>query len=397
MIGGIAGDIMGSVFEHIQVKRKDVTIIDQSSRFTDDTVLSIAVADAILSKRPYKDVILEYGLKYPNAGYGAGFHKWLYSTEHAPYNSYGNGSAMRVGPVGLLFTSQDMILSEAKKSAEVTHNHPRGILGAQAVAMAVHLAYTGKTKEEIRDTVKKMFGYDLTRTLQQIREDYSFQMSCDKTVPEALTAFLESNSVEDAIRNSISLGGDSDTIATIAGVIAEAYFKHVSRDTIALVVKKLDKPLVEEVIAVYEVLAYDNTRSDIRELADLYSRLLPGKSDAVYQVSRLSNTVLVNFSGFNARSEPSREIDQLDLFNFEYYVFDLTNYRGGFSAPQVGLLLLPLRKKRGVFLTNIPHWVREFLKGRDIGQFVSVFDTVTDVYRYLNEKTKTEFESLLEI
>ncbi len=395
MIGGIAGDIMGSVFEHIQVKRKDVRIIDQTSRFTDDTVLSIAVADAILSTRPYKDVILEYGLKYPKAGYGAGFHKWLHSIEHAPYNSYGNGSAMRVGPIGLLFASKDRVLSEARKSAEITHNHPSGIQGAQATALAVHLAYTGKKKEAIRETIQKMFGYDLTRTLQEIREDYSFQVSCDQTVPEAITAFLESDSVEDAIRNAISLGGDSDTLATIAGVIAEAYFKELLKSTIAFVVKKLDKHLMEKVINVYNVLSYDNIRRDITDLANLYSNLLTDGSNGTYQVSRLSNTVIVDFNEFNSRSEPPKDIDQLNLFDFENYVFDLSNYRGDFSAPQMGLLSIPLRKKRNVLLINIPYRIRDFLKGRGIGQFIDIFDTIDGVYNYLNEKTKVELQCFL--
>ena len=136
MIGGIVGDIMGSLFEQIPVKRKDFRLIDQSSRFTDDTVLLVAVADAILCKRPYKDLLVEYGLRYPNAGYGSGFHEWLLSNEHVPYNSFGNGSAMRAGPIGLLFDSPDRILSEAKKSAQVTHNHPQGIAGAQANCQA---------------------------------------------------------------------------------------------------------------------------------------------------------------------------------------------------------------------------------------------------------------------
>ena len=395
MIGGIAGDIMGSVFEYIKVKRKDVKIIDQSSRFTDDTVLSIAVADAILSKRTYRDVIIEYGLKYPNAGYGAGFKKWLHSSERVPYNSYGNGSAMRVGPVGLLFSSQDEVLVEARKTAEITHNHPSGIRGAQATALAVHLAHTGKSKKEIRDTIQKMFGYDLKRTLQQIRKDYSFQVSCDNTVPEALTAFLESESVEDAIRNSISLGGDSDTIATIAGIIAEAYFKHITQETIALVVKKLDEPLMEKVIDVYNVLPYDNTREDIINLVSLHSQLLKKESDSAYQLSRFSNTVLVNFSKCNSRTDPLRDVTQLDLFNFENYVYDLTDFHEGFSAPQVGILLIPLHKKRRVFMTNIPHWVREFLRGRDIYRSIDIFDSVDEIYKYLNERNKTDLEMLL--
>lgn len=395
MIGLIAGDIMGSVFESIQVKRKDLRIIEQSSRFTDDTVLALAVADAIMSKRPYEEVILEYAAKYPDAGYGAGFYRWLHSIERKPYNSYGNGSAMRVGPVGLLFSSVDMVLTEARKSAEITHNHPRGIAGAQATALAVHLAYIGKSKEEIRDIVQKKFSYNLSRTLEEIRKDYSFQMSCDNTVPEALIAFIESESVEDSIRNAISLGGDSDTLAAIAGAIAEAHFKHVSSETIALVIKKLDLPLLEKLIAVYDYLAYDDTRKEIKRLANAYLDLVNTRKESVYRLSPLSDTLLVDFARFSSRSDPKTEIEQLNQFNFNNYVFDFTEYQGGFSAPQVGLLALVLRKKRRVFLVNISHWVRDFLKGRDINQMVDVFETVDAVYKYLNHKTKLEIHKLM--
>jgi ADP-ribosylglycohydrolase len=395
MIGLIAGDIMGSVFESIQVKRKDVRIIEQCSRFTDDTVLALAVADAIMSKRPYDEVIREYGAKYPDAGYGAGFYKWLHSVEHKPYNSYGNGSAMRVGPVGLLFSTKDRVLIEARKTAEITHNHPRGIAGAQATALAVHLAYIGKSKEEIRDTVQKVFGYNLTRTLEEIRKDYTFQMSCDNTVPEALAAFLESESVEDSIRNAISLGGDSDTLAAIAGVIAEAYFKQVPSETVALVIKKLDVPLLKKLIEVYNFLEYNETKNEIRRLANAYLDLVNLQTEAVFRLSPLSNTLLVDFARFSSRNDPSKDIERLDQFNFENFVFDFTNYHGGFSAPQVGLLLLVIRKKRKAFLVNISHWVRDFLKGRDINQMVDVFETVEGVFKYLNEKTKIEMHELM--
>ena len=395
MIGLIAGDIMGSLFEHIQVKRKDVGILEQCSRFTDDTVLAIAIADAIISKQPYEQMVIEYGSRYPDAGYGAGFYRWLHSIERKPYNSFGNGAAMRVGPVGLLFASADEVVSEAKRTAQITHNHPRGIAGAQATALAVHLAYIGKGKRIIRDTIQEQFGYNLTRTLDEIRKDYSFDMSCDRTVPEALTAFLESESVEDSIRNAISLGGDSDTLAAIAGVIAEAHFKQVSPSTIALVIKKLDAPLLDKLVDVYDSLTYDSTRSEISRLERTYRKLVSPSTQAVYRPSPLSDTLLVNFARFNARGNPSADIELLDQFNYENYLFDFSNYQDGFSAPQVGHILAPSRKKRRSFLINVPLWIRDFLKGRDANQMVDVFETAEAVYTYLKEKTTIQMQQLV--
>jgi ADP-ribosylglycohydrolase len=195
-----------------------------ASAFTDDTVLTVAVAEAILERKPYQQSILEWGRKYPSAGYGGTFIQWLYTDHPRPYNSWGNGSAMRVSPVGWAFDTREEVLSEAKKTAEITHNHAEGIKGAQATALAVFLARTGSTRDEIRDDIAATFGYDLDRTVDSIRPDYHFDVSCQGTVPEAIIAFLESVSWEDAVRNAVSLGGDSDTLAAITGAISEAFY-----------------------------------------------------------------------------------------------------------------------------------------------------------------------------
>jgi ADP-ribosylglycohydrolase len=187
-------------------------------------VLTVAIADAILSGKPYVDSIRHTGRKYPNAGYGGSFIRWLHLPDAGPYNSWGNGSAMRVSPVGFAFPTEDEVLRQAKMTAEITHNHPEGIKGAQATALAVFLARTGSGKETIRSHVAAMFGYDLNRTVDEIRPSYAFDVSCQGTVPQAITAFLDSQSYEDAIRNAISLGGDSDTLACITGGIAEAFY-----------------------------------------------------------------------------------------------------------------------------------------------------------------------------
>ena len=224
MIGAIAGDIIGSAFEFISFKRKEFNLVQPDTRFTDDSVLTVAVAHAILEERDYGDALREVGRRYPRSGYGLNFHHWLMMGDTEPYNSYGNGSAMRVSPVGFAFDDEETVLLEARRSAEVSHNHPEGIKGAQATALAILLARRGCEKDEIREEIEPRFGYDLQRSLAEIRPAYEFDETCQGSVPEAIIAFLESTSYEDAIRNAISLGGDSDTQACIAGGIAQAHY-----------------------------------------------------------------------------------------------------------------------------------------------------------------------------
>lgn len=224
MIGAIAGDIIGSVYEHHPIKTKDFPLFHPRCGFTDDTVLTVAIADAILSGRQYIESITEIGRLYPGAGYGGTFIRWLHSGDPRPYKSWGNGSAMRVSPVGFAFLSEDEVLRQAAMTAEISHNHPEGIKGAQATALCVFLARTGIGKEEIRSRVAQSFGYNMERSVEDIRLTYSFDVSCQGTVPEAIIAFLDSDSYEDAVRNAISLGGDSDTLACISGGIAEAFY-----------------------------------------------------------------------------------------------------------------------------------------------------------------------------
>ncbi len=243
MIGAIAGDIIGSVYEHHPVKTKDFPLFEPASRFTDDTVLTLAVADALLSGRPYAESIQEIGRRYPHAGYGGTFIQWLLSDDAEPYNSWGNGSAMRVSPVGFACTSESQVLSQAKMSAEISHNHPEGIRGAQATALAVYLARKGASKEYIRARVSETFGYDMQRTVDEIRPGYTFDVSCQGTVPEAIIAFLDADSFEDAIRNAVSLGGDSDTLACIAGGIAEAFYGDIDEEILNEVEKRLPAEL----------------------------------------------------------------------------------------------------------------------------------------------------------
>lgn len=227
MFGAIAGDVIGSPFEFNNTKRTDFKLFSLWSQFTDDTVLTVAVADCILQGKDYASTIKEYGLKYPDAGYGGRFYQWLHSDSLAPYHSFGNGSAMRVSPVGFAFDTVEEVMAEAAKSAAVTHNHPEGIKGAQAVALAILLARQGHKKSCIKQQMETLFNYDLSQNLADIRKTYQFDETCQGSVPQAIIAFLKSRDYEDAIRKAVSIGGDSDTIACMAGGIAQAYYKYI--------------------------------------------------------------------------------------------------------------------------------------------------------------------------
>lgn len=242
MLGAIAGDIIGSVYEFANIKTKDFPLFREDSFFTDDTVLTVALAERILTGEDYLDLMLDYYHRYPDCSYGGRFREWADHGPHVPYNSWGNGAAMRVSPVGFAYDDLDTVLERAKVSAEITHNHPEGIKGAQATAAAIFLARTGCSKEGIKAYVEASFGYNLSTPLAEIRPHYRFDESCQGTVPQAIRAFLESTDWEDAVRNAISLGGDSDTLACITGGIAEARYgmpKPVREETL----RRLDQEL----------------------------------------------------------------------------------------------------------------------------------------------------------
>jgi ADP-ribosylglycohydrolase len=235
MLGAIAGDIIGSIYEFDPIKTKQFPLFSPGCTFTDDTVLTVAVAEAILADRPYLEAIQQIGRRYPNAGYGGFFIRWLHSDNPQPYNSWGNGSAMRVSPIGFAFEDEETVLKEAARTAEISHNHAEGVKGAQATALAIFLARNGASKAEIKERIQAQFSYDLDRTVDDIRPSYSFDVSCQGTTPEAIIAFLGSTSYEDAIRNAVSLGGDSDTLACITGGIAEAYYGELPSEICAKV------------------------------------------------------------------------------------------------------------------------------------------------------------------
>ncbi len=223
MIGAITGDIVGSIYEHRNIKTKEFLFFGPSCTFTDDTVCTVAVADCLMADGDFTDYLRRYVQKHPNRGYGGMFHRWALS-EGGPYNSWGNGSAMRVSPVAHAARDERELLDLAERSSSVTHNHPNAVAGAQAVALTMWMARTGADAMTIRREVANRFEYDLSQTVDEIRPHYRFDVSCAGTVPQAITCALEGTDYEDAVRNAISIGGDSDTIGCITGGIAEVLF-----------------------------------------------------------------------------------------------------------------------------------------------------------------------------
>jgi ADP-ribosylglycohydrolase len=243
MLGAIAGDVIGSVHEHSGTKTKNFPLFVEASQFTDDTVLTVAVAERLLRGGSYVDWYHEYFHAYPEAGYGSSFIHWAEHRCREPYYSWGNGAAMRVSPIGIACNTLEEVLAQARASAEVTHNHPEGIRGAQATAAAVFLARSGYTKADIKTYIEQEFGYCLSERLDDIREHYCFDVSCQGSVPQSIIAFLEADGFEDAVRNAISLGGDADTMACIAGGIAEAFFGGVPDEIASQTLAVLDERL----------------------------------------------------------------------------------------------------------------------------------------------------------
>ena len=252
LLGAIAGDVIGSVYEFRPCKDTDFKLFWDFSKYTDDTVMTVANADWLQTGDSLLGIMQDYGNRYPTAGYGGMFRIWLRSDNPQPYNSFGNGSAMRVSPVGWAFDTLEETLEVAKQSAEVTHNHPEGIKGAQATAACIWMARMGKSKQEIKEYVEREFGYDLSRTCNEIRPAYRFDVTCQGSVPESIIAFLESTDYESAIRLAISLGGDADTMGAITGGIAEAFYGGVPEHIRKEVLKRLPEEFVEAMKRFYQ-------------------------------------------------------------------------------------------------------------------------------------------------
>ena len=274
MYGAILGDIIGSPFEFDRGdKTKEFDLFSKDCDFTDDSVMTIAVGEALLAVGPEATVkeieeavvtnMQDWGKRYPYAGYGGRFRYWLRERNPKPYGSYGNGSAMRVAAVGWLYDSLERTREVARATANVTHNHPEGIKGAEATASAIYMARNGFSKEEIKEYIEREFHYNLNRTLDEIRPGYHMDETCQRTVPEAIIAFLESQDFEDAIRNAVSLGGDTDTLGAITGSIAEAFYG-ISDVLIAECRSRIDEGLMTDILDEFDhILGRDkNADSD---------------------------------------------------------------------------------------------------------------------------------------
>lgn len=259
MRGAIIGDMIGSRFERGNWKGKDFALWTSNCHFTDDTVMTVAVADWLLHGGNLATAMRQWGRSYPLAGYGGNFKLWLAGIQNGPYQSWGNGSAMRVSPVGWAAASLEECLQKAEETAVVTHDHPEGIKGAQAIAGVIFLARTGASKADIKDWISAEMKYDLDRYLDDIRPGYTFDVSCQGSVPESIIAFLEATDLEDAIRNAISIGGDTDTLACMAGSIAEAYW-HREQSIDVVLLEQMDRRLKEDI------------RSIIQEFDERYQR-----------------------------------------------------------------------------------------------------------------------------
>lgn len=283
MYGAILGDIIGSPFEFDRGdKTKDFKLFSRRSHFTDDSVMTLAVCEALLKVgqdatiKEIEDTVISsmqsWGRRYPHEGYGGYFRRWLTARHPEPYNSFGNGSAMRVSAAGWLYDSLEKTRVVAKATANVTHNHPEGIKGAEATASAIFMARNGSSKEEIKKYIENEFHYDLNRTLDEIRPSFHMDETCQKTVPEAIIAFLEARDFEDAIRNAVSLGGDTDTLGAITGSIAEAYFG-ISETLISECRNRINKDMRDVVDAFYSLVREDdspNTNQMIEKAINQY-------------------------------------------------------------------------------------------------------------------------------
>lgn len=265
MKGAIVGDIIGSHYEFLPCKEKDFLLFGDHYYYTDDSVLTLATADSIINNISYLDSYLKWSKKYPHMSWGERYNAWFRDDIHEPYNSFGNGSAMRVAPIGWAFKTLEETQEEAKKSAEVTHNHPEGIKGAQAVATAIFMARNKKSKYEIKEYMEDKYGYNLSRKYTEIQPGYTFDVTCQGSVPEAIIAFLDSKDFEDCIRNAVALGGDADTQACIAGAIAEAYYGGVPKDiwdTCEEVLEPEMNQLVEDFYDKYAEAFLHNAKKD---------------------------------------------------------------------------------------------------------------------------------------
>ena len=295
MLGAITGDVVGSVYEWSNIKHKDFKpLFSQRAFFTDDSVLTVALMDAIDRSVSYDTVMRWYYTQHPHAGYGHRFHHWCKYDTGMAYNSWGNGSAMRTSAVGYAYDTLEDVLEKAEHFASFTHNHPEGIKGAQATSACIFMARKGATKEAIRTYISGQFGYDLNRTIDDIRPDYKFNESCQGTVPEAIVAFLDSTDFEDAIRCAVSLGGDSDTLTCITGGIAEAFYGDIPHDIAVQAMHRLTPQMRDVVVKFYDKYRPSETVRLAHKLAGQFVVSRTDKDDELNKKQQVLWKMVVN-------------------------------------------------------------------------------------------------------
>ena len=256
MIGAIIGDVVGSPYEGKNMKffEYDFPLFNEKSTFTDDTILTVATAWAIKTGGSYKEAYLDFGRRYRHRGYGGNFQAWLYSENPQPYNSWANGSAMRVSPVGFYYNSPSAVGSESANSAIVTHDHIDAIQGASAIALAIYYAKLGSSKERIKGIVESLYDYEFNKDVAYYKDNYKFDLTCKGTVIQALQCFFESFDFEDCIRNAVLMGGDTDTLACIAGSVAEAYYKYIPEEIAMEALKRIPNEFIIVIKDFYEMM-----------------------------------------------------------------------------------------------------------------------------------------------
>jgi ADP-ribosylglycohydrolase len=308
MLGAITGDVVGSVYEWANIKHKNFEpLFGPRAFFTDDTVLTVALMDAIDRGVDYGKTMHWYYTQHPNAGYGHRFHHWCKYESDLSYNSWGNGSAMRTSAVGYAYDTIERVLEKAEYFASFTHDHPEGIKGAQATCACIFMARNGATKEAIRTYVTNQFGYDLNRTIDDIRPDYTFNESCQGTVPEAIVAFLDSTDFEDAIRCAISLGGDSDTLTCITGGIAEAYYGDIPTEIAIHAMQRLTPQMRDVVVKFYDKYRPSETIRQAHKMADkLVIAREVKRDDKFHEKQRICWTMALRES---ADSDTSKDLE----------------------------------------------------------------------------------------
>jgi len=316
MLGAITGDVVGSVYEWNNIKHKDFKpLFSQRAFFTDDSVLTVALMDAIDRSVSYDTVMRWYYTQHPHAGYGHRFHHWCKYDTGMAYNSWGNGSAMRTSAVGYAYDTIEEVLEQAKHFASFTHNHPEGIKGAQATSACIFMARKGATKEAIRTYITNQFGYDLNRTIDDIRPDYKFNESCQGTVPEAIVAFLDSTDFEDAIRCAISLGGDSDTLACITGGIAEAFYGDIPQNIAVQSMHRLTPQMRDVVVKFYDKYRPSEAIRLAHKMAGQFVVAKPVERDDYFHIDQQNfwKTVVKDGDG-NVLPRKTKDMDYLDDF-----------------------------------------------------------------------------------